>query len=57
MAQQLRVNAVEMSYLRGACRVTRMGCVSNENVYERYGMRACGSGVECGVVKWVKRNT
>ncbi len=33
-AQQLRVHAVEMSYLRGACGVNRWDSVSNENVYE-----------------------
>ncbi len=55
--QQLRVRAVEMSYLRGACRVNRWGGVSNENVYERCGMRVCGSGVGCSVVEWVKRST
>ncbi len=27
---------------------------SNESVYERYGMGACG--VKCGVVEWVRRN-
>ncbi len=26
-------------------------------MYERCGMRGCGSGVECGVVEWVKRST
>ncbi len=26
-------------------------------VYERCGMRECGSGVGCGVVGWVKRST
>ncbi len=25
-------------------------------MYERCGMRGCGSGVECGVVEWVKRS-
>ncbi len=49
--------AVEMSYLRGACGVSRWDCVSNENVYERCGMRVCGSGVGCGLVEWVKRST
>ncbi len=31
--------------------------MSNESVYERCGMRGCGSGVGCGVVEWVKRST
>ncbi len=46
-----------MSYLRGACGVTRWNGVSNENVYERCGMKVCGSGVGCDVVEWVKRST
>ncbi len=47
-AQQSRVRAVEMSYLRGACGVMRWDGESNESVYEICGM---------GVVKWMKRNT
>ncbi len=31
--------------------------LSNENVYERCGMRRCESGVGCGVAKWIKRST
>ncbi len=50
-AQQWRVCAVEMSYLRGACRVSRWDGLNNESVYERCGMRGRGSGVECGVVE------
>ncbi len=56
-AQQSRVRAVVISYLRGACSVTRWDGVSNKNVYEKCGMRGCGSGVWCGVVEWVKRST
>ncbi len=56
-AQQSRVRAVEMSYLRGACVVSRWDGLSNTSVYERCGMRGRGSGVGCGVVKWVKRST
>ncbi len=55
--QQSRVHAVEMSYLRGACGVSRWDGLSNANVYKRCGMRECGSGVRCGVVEWVKRST
>ncbi len=54
---QLRVHAVEMSYLRGVCEVSRWDGLSNESVYERCGMRGHGSGVGCGVVEWVKRST
>ena len=37
-AQQSRVRGVEMSYLRGACGVTRWDSLSNESVYEKCGM-------------------
>ncbi len=55
-AQQSRVNAVEMSYLRGACGVTRRDGQSNESVYERCGMGSQVNGVNCEVVEWVKGN-
>ncbi len=55
-AQQSRVVAVEMSYLRGACGMTRWDGESNESMYERYGMGSRGNGVNYGVVEWVKRN-
>ncbi len=45
-AQQSRVRAVEMSYLKGACGVTRW-----------HGVGSRANGVNCGVVKCVKRNT
>ncbi len=51
------MRAVEMSYLRGACGVSRLDGLNNESVYGRCGMRGCGSGVECGVVEWLKRST
>ncbi len=44
-AQQSRVRAVEMSYLRGACEVNKWGGVSNESVNERCGMRGRGNEV------------
>ncbi len=56
-AQQSRVCAVEMNYLRGACGVSRWDGLSNRSVYERCGVRERGSGMGCGVVEWVKRNT
>ncbi len=52
-AQQLRVHAVQMSYLREACGVSRWDGLSNE----RCGMRGRGSGVGCDVLEWVKRGT
>ncbi len=51
------MRAVEMSYLRGVCGVSRWDGLNNESVYERCGMRGRGSGVERGVVEWVKRST
>ncbi len=56
-AQQSRVSAVEMSYPRGMCGVSRWDGLSNESVYERCSMRGNGSGVGCTVVEWVKRST
>ncbi len=54
---QSRVLAVEMSYLRGVCAVSRWNGLSNKNVYRRCGMRGRGSRVGCSVVEWVKRST
>ncbi len=51
------MRAVEMSYLRGACGVSRLDGLSNECVYERCGMRGHGSGMGYNVVEWVKRST
>ena len=56
-AQQSRIRAMEISYLRSGCGVTRWDGLSNECVYERCGMSPCAKGVQCGVVEWVKRNT
>ncbi len=49
--QQSRVHSVEMNYLREACGVTRWECESNERVYEKCGMVACASGMECEVLE------
>ncbi len=43
--------------VRGACGVSRWDWLSNESVYEACDRRERGSGVECGVVEWVKRST
>ncbi len=51
------MRAVEMSYLRGACGVTRWDSESNESLYEKCGMGSHVNGVNCGLVEWVKRNT
>ncbi len=56
-AQRSRVCVVEMSYLRGACGVTRLDGESNESVYERCGIESQANGVNCGVGEWMKRST
>ncbi len=48
---------MEMSYLRGACGVTRWDGETNESMHEMCGTGSQASGVKCGVVEWVKRNT
>ena len=55
-SDQSKIRAVEMTYLRAGVGVTRMDRISNEEVYERYGMAEEKPGVDCGVVEWVKRN-
>ncbi len=55
--QQSKVRAVGMSYLRSACGVSRMDRMSNESMYERFGMCHVGEGEKCGVVEEVKRQT
>ncbi len=54
-SQRSRVQAMEMSYLRSACGVSRMDGMSNESVYKHFGMCHVGEGKKCGVVKGVKR--
>ncbi len=49
------MQAVEMSYLRSACGVNRMDGMSNESIYERFGMCHVDGGKKCGVVEEVKR--
>ena len=51
-----RIQAVEMSFLRGACGVNRMDGESNDEIYERFDVSLKGEGAKCGVVKGVKRN-
>ncbi len=48
---------MEISYLRNACGVNRMDGMSNESVYEHFGMYHRGEGEKCGVVEEVKRQT
>ena len=56
VAEQSKIRAVEMIYLRAAIGVTRMDRVRNDEVYERCGMAEGLPGVNCGVVNWVNRN-
>ncbi len=53
-SQRSREQAVEISYLRSACGVSRMDGMSNECVYEHFGMRHVGEGKKCGVVEELK---
>ena len=55
-AEQSKIRAVEMNYLRTAMGITRMDRVSNTEVYEHFGMTERAVGVNCGVVEWVKRS-
>ncbi len=55
--QRSKIQAVEVSYLRGGCGVWRMNGESNESVYNRFGMSNKGEGMKCGVVDGVKHNT
>ncbi len=55
--KESQVQAVEMSYLRSACGVSRMDGMNNESVYEHFGMCHVGEGKKCGVVEEVKQQT
>ncbi len=50
-SQRSGVQAVEMTYLRSACGVSRMDGMSNESVFECFGMGHVGDGKKCGVVE------
>ncbi len=56
-AQQSQIRAVEMSYKRGACGVSRWDGESNEDMYGRFGMSKTAMGMDCEVAEWVKRST
>ncbi len=49
-----RIQAVEMSYLRGACGLNGMDGESNKSVYGKFGMSFKSEGMNCGVVEVVK---
>ena len=40
-----RIQAVKMSYLRGACGIIRLDGESNEEVYEGFNMKSKGGGI------------
>ncbi len=56
-SQRSKIQAAEMSFLRGGCGVNRMEGESNENVYRKFGMFRRGEGMSCGVVEMVKCST
>ncbi len=56
-SERSKIQAVEMSYLRGRCGVNRMDGESNENVYRKFGMSSRREGMSCGVVAMVNRST
>ncbi len=56
-AQKSQIRAVEMSYMQGACGVSRWARESNEDTYRRCGMSETAVGVDCRVVEWVKQST
>ncbi len=43
--QRSKIQAVEISYLRGGCVVNRMDGKSNENVYSEFGVSSRGKGM------------
>ncbi len=55
--QMSKILAVEMSYLRGSCGVSRMDGESNESVSGKYGISSRGKGMSCVVVEVVKCST
>ncbi len=56
-SQKSKIQATEMSYLRGRCGVNRMDGESNENVERKSGMSSRGKGMSCGVMEMVKRSS
>ncbi len=46
VAQQAQFRAVEMSYIKGACEISRWNLESNKEVYERFGTSATVRGVD-----------
>ncbi len=53
----VQLQAVEMSYMRGACGVLRWYGERNEDTNGRFGVSEAAVGMDCGVVECVKRST
>ncbi len=54
---QQPIQAMETSYLRSACGVSKWDGESNESVCETFSMGMTAEEVDCGVVEWVKCGT
>ncbi len=50
----IRIQAVEINYLRGVCGLNRMDGESNKSVYNKFVMSVKNEGINCGVVEVVK---
>ena len=46
---------MEINIVRRTCGVTRWEGESNKSIYERSAIGTCANGVNCGVVKWLKK--
>ncbi len=51
--EKCRIQAAEMSYLRGACGLNRMDGESSGSVNGRFGVSVKSEGMNCGVVEVV----
>ncbi len=55
--QQTQIRAMEKSYVRGACEISRWDQESTENVYESYVKCAAMREVDYGVAELMKHGT
>ncbi len=46
-----------MSYVLGACGLSRWDGESNEDMYGRFGMSETAVGMDCGMDEWMERST
>ncbi len=56
VGQRSRIQADEMSYLRGACGLNRVDGENSESVCGKFGMSVKCEGMDCGVGEVVKRS-